>query len=82
MNPHTSKWTPTLGIEISMDSQIFREQLHESKPIGLKIFFISLKIYWNVDVLNGLAWPIWTLKTQVMAKRKSGSQIGNLTPDH
>ncbi len=26
-----------------------------------------------------LAWPIWTLKTQVMAKRKANSQIDNLT---
>ncbi len=25
---------------------------------------------------------IWTLKTQVMAKRKAKSQIGNLTPNH
>jgi len=24
----------------------------------------------------------WISKTQVMAKRKVGSQIGNLTPDH
>jgi hypothetical protein len=26
--------------------------------------------------------PIWTSTTQVMAKRKVGSQIGSLTPDH
>jgi hypothetical protein len=45
-------------------------------------FFISLEIYWSVDVQNGLAWPIWTSETQVMAKRKVGSQTGNLTPDH
>ncbi len=25
---------------------------------------------------------IWTFETQVMAKRKVGSQIANLTPDH
>ncbi len=36
-------------------------------------FFISLEIYWNVDVQNGLAWPIWTSATQVMAKRKVGN---------
>jgi hypothetical protein len=36
----------------------------------------------NVDVWNRLAWPIWTSETQVMAKRKAESQIGNLTPDH
>jgi hypothetical protein len=27
MNPHTPKGTPTLGVGVSMDSQIFREQL-------------------------------------------------------
>jgi hypothetical protein len=45
-------------------------------------FFISLEIYWNVDVENGLAWAIWTSVTQVMAKRKVGSQTNSLTPDH
>jgi hypothetical protein len=25
MNPHTPKWAPTLGVRVSMDSQIFRE---------------------------------------------------------
>jgi hypothetical protein len=43
---------------------------------------ISLEIYWNVDVQNGLAWLIWTLKTQVMVKIKAKSQINNLIPDH
>jgi len=37
---------------------------------------------WNVDIWNGLALPIWTSKTHVMVKRRAGSQIGNLTPDH
>jgi hypothetical protein len=27
MNPHTLKWTPTLGIGILMDCQIFKKQL-------------------------------------------------------
>jgi hypothetical protein len=36
MNPHTPKGTPTLGVRIPMDSQIFREQLQGSKLIGLK----------------------------------------------
>jgi len=26
--------------------------------------------------------PIQTLETQVMAKRRAGNQIDNLTPDH
>jgi hypothetical protein len=44
-------------------------------------FFISLESSWNVDVSNGLALLIWTSETQVMAKRRAGSQIVNLTPD-
>jgi hypothetical protein len=47
-----------------------------------KEFLISLEISCNLDVLNGLAWLIWTFETQVMAKRRVGSQIANLTPDH
>jgi hypothetical protein len=27
-------------------------------------------------------WAIWTFVAQVMAKKKAGSQIGNLTADH
>jgi hypothetical protein len=32
--------------------------------------------------LNGLAWPIWKFETQVMAKRRAKSQIGNFNPNH
>jgi hypothetical protein len=42
---------------------------------------MSLESSWNLDVWNEFAWPIWTPKTQVMAKRRVGSRIGNLTPD-
>jgi hypothetical protein len=41
-----------------------------------------LKSYQSVDVENRLVWAIWTSTTQVMAKRKVGSQIGSLTSDH
>jgi len=36
MNPHTPKATPTWGVGVLKDSQIFSEQLQGSKPIGLK----------------------------------------------
>jgi hypothetical protein len=36
MNPHTPKWAPTLGVGLSIDSRIFKEQLQRSKPIALK----------------------------------------------
>jgi hypothetical protein len=52
------------------------------KTLCTETLFISIKNYPSVDVENGLALIIWTSATQVMTKRKAGSQIGNLTPDH
>ncbi len=43
-------------------------------------FFTSLESSWKVDVSNGLALLI-SFKTQVMAKRRVGNQIGNLIFD-
>jgi hypothetical protein len=55
--------------------------------VGVKVHFIkefltSLESSWNVDVWKGLTWPIWVIKTQVIAKKKVEGQIGNLTLDH
>jgi len=36
MNPHTPKWAPTLGVGVSMESQIFKRQIQGSNFIGLK----------------------------------------------
>jgi len=36
MNSHTPRWTPTLGVRIPVDSQIFKKRLQGLKPIGLK----------------------------------------------
>jgi hypothetical protein len=44
-DPHTPKGTPTLGVGIPVDSQMFGEQLQGSKPNGLRSFFISLESY-------------------------------------
>ncbi len=44
MNLHTLKWTLILGVEVPMDSQIFRRRLQGSKPIGLK----SSLYHWKV----------------------------------
>jgi hypothetical protein len=43
---------------------------------------VSLERSWSVDNENGLALAIWTSVTQVMGKRRAGSQTANLTPDH
>jgi hypothetical protein len=52
------------------------------KTPRIGMFLILLERSWNVDVQNGLTWVIWTSATQVMGKRRAGSQIGSLTPDH
>jgi hypothetical protein len=59
----------------------------QSFIVGVKtprigVFFISLESYESVNVENELAWAIWTSIAQVMCKRKAGSQIGSLSPDH
>ncbi len=43
MNPHIPKGAPTLGVGVPVDSQIFKEKLQESKPIGLKRFLYHWK---------------------------------------
>jgi hypothetical protein len=52
------------------------------KTPRIGVFLISLESSWSVDAQNGLAWVIWTSAAQVMGKRRAGSQIGSLTPDH
>jgi hypothetical protein len=52
------------------------------KTPRIVVFFISLKIYESADVENELARAIWTFAAQVVCKRKAGSQIDNLIPDH
>jgi hypothetical protein len=53
-----------------------------AKTPRLEMFFITLEIYWSVDIENGFALAIWTHVAQVMGKRRAGSQTGSLTPDH
>jgi hypothetical protein len=82
IDPHTPKGTPTLGVGSPGGLPNFQRAISGVKTQWLEEFFISLKSPWNVNVQNGLASPIWTFKTQVMAKRRARSQIGNLIPDH
>jgi hypothetical protein len=49
-NPRTPKWTPMLGIGVSVDSWMFREWFTKVKTQWLKESFIPLESYWNVDV--------------------------------
>jgi hypothetical protein len=75
VNSHFGSWSPN-GLSN------FQRAIEGVKTHWIETFLISLESSWNVDVWNGLAWPIWTSKTQVMAKRKAKSQIANLTFDH
>jgi hypothetical protein len=83
VNPHTPKWTPTLGVGESWSPKGTPELQREIwgvKSQWLVALFISMKSSWSVDVQNGLALLIWTSETQVVAKRRPGSPPV-LTPD-
>jgi hypothetical protein len=75
MNPHTSKWTCILGVEISMDFQIFRMRLYGSKPIGLK----SYLYHWNfIEILMskmGSHDPFGHLKHKLWPKERLGVKL-------
>jgi hypothetical protein len=60
----------------------FLESNFKGQTHWIENFLISLKISWDVDIKNGLAWPIWVLITQVMAEIKVDIQSTNLIPNH
>jgi len=45
IDPHTPKGTPTLGIGVPVDFQMFKEQLQGVKTQWIEEFFISLESY-------------------------------------
>jgi len=61
MNPHIPKWTPTLGVGVPMDFQIFRGQLQGSKFIGLKSFIYHWKSpkYGPPKLREFECWEFW-----------------------
>jgi hypothetical protein len=60
---------------------MFRVRQQGPKHLALGVLGVIGKVL-SVDIKNGLALAIWTFVTQVMGKRRAGSQIGSLTPDH
>jgi len=52
------------------------------KTLRIRVFFISLESYQNVNVENNLAWAIWTYAAQVMPNKRVKSQTGSFTPNH
>jgi hypothetical protein len=78
-------WSPTLAkLGICSPSGLPNVQSSTARPKTplIEVFLVSLERSWNVDIENGLALVIWTPAAQVMGKRRAGSQIGSLTPDH
>jgi hypothetical protein len=82
MNPHTPKSTPIVGVGVPNGFLNIQSAIVGVKTHRFEELFISLENYWNLNVWNELASPIWASETQVMIKRKVKSQIGNLTFEH
>jgi hypothetical protein len=52
MSLHTPKWTPTLGVEVWMDFQIFREQFER-----LELIILNSSLYhWKLLKRKCLKW--------------------------
>ncbi len=70
LNLHTPKWTPTLGVGVLMDSQIFIERLQGSKPIRLKNSLYHWKALGTEMSKMGLHNPFGHLKHKLWSKEK------------
>ncbi len=70
MDPHTPKATPTWGVGVSVDSQIFKKRLQGSKPIALR----SSLYHWKSIEANFLKMgsldPFGHLKHKFWAKER------------
>ncbi len=73
MNPHTPKGTPILGVGVSVDSLIFKEQLQGSKLIGLRHPLYHWKILRMQMFEMGSHDPFGHLKHKLWSKE--GSRI-------
>jgi hypothetical protein len=73
--PKVGTWSPPWLLQL-------QSSIAKVKKPCIDIFFIPLERARSVDVENGLVWAIRTFAAQVMFKRRAGSQIGSLTPDH
>jgi hypothetical protein len=75
MDSHFGSWNP-------YGAPNFQRVIWRVKTHWIKKKIMPLESSWNENAWNGLTWPIWVLKTQVMAKRKVKGQSANLTPNH
>jgi hypothetical protein len=67
VNSHFGSWNPN-------GFPNFQRAIVGIKTHWIEDLFIPLESFWNVDVSNGLSWPIWTYKTQSYAKRRVENQ--------
>jgi hypothetical protein len=73
---------PKLGLGSPPGLLKFQSSIAGIRTPRIGVLFISLESYQSLDVENGLTWAISTFTAQVMAKRRVGSQLASLTPDH
>jgi hypothetical protein len=80
MNLHTQV-SSTLGVRVPIDSKSSKGNGRGQNLLNRWVSYTIGKLL-RLRCLKWFAWPIWGLKTQVMAKRKVRSQIANLTFNH
>jgi hypothetical protein len=81
MNPHTRKGFPLWKLESRWTPESAEDDYKGQNSMAWGVFYIIGKLL----ELRCLKWARIThleSETQVMAKRRAQSQIGNLTPDH
>ncbi len=80
MNPHTPKWTLTLGVGVPMESQIFKKWFQKSKFIGLKSFLYHWKTLKMLISKMGLHDPFEYLWHKLWPKERSGVKMSIWLP--
>jgi hypothetical protein len=75
MNLHNPKGTSTLGVGVSMDSQIFRERLQGSKLIGLRCYLYHWKALEMYMSKLGSHDSFGHMKHKLWSKEKPGVKL-------
>jgi hypothetical protein len=75
MNSHTPKWALTLRIEVSMDSQMLKEEFQRLKFIRLKSSLYHGNVFETRMFKMGLHDPFEFLKHKLWLKKRSGAKV-------
>jgi hypothetical protein len=75
MNPHTPKWTPTLGVGVPMDSRIFIKQFQGSRLIRLKSYLYHWKAIETQMPKMGSHYPFKYLKHKLWPKKRARVKV-------